>query len=153
MPSPHNKRHEYATNLRTECPTRDGYEFLGWAKTATATTAEYQPGDEFTEDGDITLYAVWWKIAPDFILPAGTTTVEDYAFQGCAFTYVRLSDETTTLGNGAFADCPNLKHVYLPQKTVIIGSNVFPDGVTIHGKDGSYAEFYANKNGFDFIAE
>ena len=54
---------------------------------------------------------------------------------------------------GAFADCPNLKHVYMPQKTVIIGSNVFPAGVTIHGKDGSYAEFYANKNGFDFIAE
>ncbi len=115
--------------------------------------AQYHPGDVFDEpDGDHTLYA-FWKATPDFILPAGTTTVEDYAFQGCAFYYVRLSEKTMTLGDGAFADRPNLKHVYLPVKTVMIGSNVFPAGVIIHGKDGSYAEFYASKFGFDFIAE
>ena len=152
-PGNYSKRHGYAITLSEVCPSREGYDFLGWAKTDTATTAEYQPGEEFTEDGDFTLYAVWRKIAPDFILPADTTTVEDYAFQGCAFYYVRISDETTRLGDGAFADCMNLKHVYLPEKTTSIGSDVFPEGVMIHGKEGSYAEIYADEFGYQFVAE
>lgn len=40
-------------------PIRNGYEFLGWASSSSATTAEYVSGDEFTPDGDIILYAVW----------------------------------------------------------------------------------------------
>jgi len=44
-------------------PTRSGYIFLGWARSASATEAEFQPSDEYTENTDITLYAVW-KILP-----------------------------------------------------------------------------------------
>ncbi|MBQ7874945.1 MAG: leucine-rich repeat protein, partial [Oscillospiraceae bacterium] len=40
-------------------PVREGYIFLGWATSASATTAKYQPGDTYTADADITLYAVW----------------------------------------------------------------------------------------------
>ena len=40
-------------------PTRDGYTFLGWATSSTATTAQYQPGDSYTQDASLTLYAVW----------------------------------------------------------------------------------------------
>lgn len=40
-------------------PTRDGFDFLGWATTNTATAPEYQPGDVYTEDAPLTLYAVW----------------------------------------------------------------------------------------------
>ena len=40
-------------------PNREGYTFLGWATSASATTAEYQPGGSFTTDADATLYAVW----------------------------------------------------------------------------------------------
>ncbi|MBQ1252140.1 MAG: InlB B-repeat-containing protein [Firmicutes bacterium] len=39
--------------------TRTGYTFMGWATTADATTAEYQPGQTITMDKDLTLYAVW----------------------------------------------------------------------------------------------
>lgn len=34
-------------------------EFLGWSTSGTAATAEYQPGDTFTTDANVTLYAVW----------------------------------------------------------------------------------------------
>ncbi|MCL1816729.1 MAG: S-layer homology domain-containing protein [Clostridiales bacterium] len=44
-------------------PTREGYEFLGWAKSSSATNAEYQPGEDITVEGNITLYAVWKLIA------------------------------------------------------------------------------------------
>ena len=40
-------------------PTREGYDFLGWADSATATTANYQPGASISLTGDKTLYAVW----------------------------------------------------------------------------------------------
>lgn len=136
-----------------EEPSRPGYAFLGWSTTAGASAPSYQPGDTYTGEGSATLYAVWDKLNPDFILPTGTVTVEEYAFQGCAFTYVKLSDTTEILGNGAFADCPNLRHVLMPPNTVEIGSGVFPAGVTIHGQAGSYAAFYAESNGFGFIAE
>ena len=38
---------------------RDGYEFMGWAETADAETPTYLPGAFYTENADITLYAVW----------------------------------------------------------------------------------------------
>lgn len=45
--------------LRTGVPTRTGYNFLGWASSSTATTAQYQPGDSARITGNMTLYAVW----------------------------------------------------------------------------------------------
>ena len=45
--------------LTYEVPTRVGYTFAGWATSAEATAAEYQPGAEFTKDAQTTLYAVW----------------------------------------------------------------------------------------------
>ena len=40
-------------------PERDGYTFIGWAKTDNATKAEYQIGDKIKTDSNITLYPVW----------------------------------------------------------------------------------------------
>ena len=42
-------------------PTRIGYTYLGWATSAGATAAQYQPGDSFSLTKDTTLYAVWQK--------------------------------------------------------------------------------------------
>lgn len=53
------KTHGLAVQLDTAKPTREGYTFLGWGTTATATAASYQPGDMYSVDQDITLYAVW----------------------------------------------------------------------------------------------
>lgn len=39
--------------------TREGFIFKGWAKTATASVADYSDGEKITVSGDITLYAVW----------------------------------------------------------------------------------------------
>lgn len=55
------KTHGFAEKLSTEVPTREGYTFLGWGTTASATAASYQPGDMYSVDQDITLYAVWQK--------------------------------------------------------------------------------------------
>ena len=50
--------------LTTDLPVRDNYTFLGWAATADAVEAQYQPGDTITVGTeDITLYAVWEQTA------------------------------------------------------------------------------------------
>ncbi|MBQ6264784.1 MAG: InlB B-repeat-containing protein, partial [Clostridia bacterium] len=47
--------------LSTAKPSRSGYTFLGWATSANATSAQYQPGATFNLTANTTLYAVWQK--------------------------------------------------------------------------------------------
>lgn len=52
-----------AINLSTQNPTREGYSFLGWATTDTATEAMYRSGASYNKNNanDVTLFAVWKK--------------------------------------------------------------------------------------------
>lgn len=67
-----NKTHGKAEKLSETVPTREGYTFLGWGTTEKATAASYQPGDMYSVDGDITLYAVWQQNTYTITLPSGT---------------------------------------------------------------------------------
>ena len=40
-------------------PTRSDYQFLGWANSPDATSAEYSAGDTIELDGSKTIYAIW----------------------------------------------------------------------------------------------
>lgn len=66
------KTHGLAVQLDTAKPTREGYTFLGWGTTENATAASYQPGDMYSADKDITLYAVWQKQTFNISLSSGT---------------------------------------------------------------------------------
>ena len=48
-----------STALSKTEPSRDGYTFEGWAKSKTATKADYKAGAKITVSADTTLYAVW----------------------------------------------------------------------------------------------
>lgn len=50
----------YFTVSYTE-PSRDGYIFLGWSTSSTASTASYKGGSSIGVSGQTTLYAVWEK--------------------------------------------------------------------------------------------
>lgn len=51
----------YGTTLKLSAtkPTRENYNFKGWATSASATTATYQAGGNYTANAGATLYAVW----------------------------------------------------------------------------------------------
>ena len=59
--APGNQTKTYGTTLKLSStkPTRANYNFLGWATTASATTATYAAGANYTANAKATLYAVW----------------------------------------------------------------------------------------------
>lgn len=61
-PSAQTKKYGTALTLSGVEPTRDGYEFVGWGTSASATAAAYQPGASYTSNAALNLYAVW-KVA------------------------------------------------------------------------------------------
>ena len=58
-PAGQTKTYGQTLTLSSVKPTREGYNFLGWATSSTATTATYQPGGSYTTNAGTTLYAVW----------------------------------------------------------------------------------------------
>ena len=59
IPEPQTKYSESVLTISSVKPNRVGYTFMGWATSSTATSALYQPGDRYTQNNNITLYAVW----------------------------------------------------------------------------------------------
>lgn len=58
-PGNQTKTYGKALTLSSTKPTRANYTFLGWATSASATTAKYQAGGSYTANAAATLYAVW----------------------------------------------------------------------------------------------
>ena len=59
-PEGQTKTYGQSISLRNTAPTRAGYDFLGWSKSSTGAVV-YQPGDTFSENENVTLYAIWTK--------------------------------------------------------------------------------------------
>lgn len=60
-PSAQTKVHGEELIISTEVPTRSSYDFEGWA-TEKGGAVVYESGDVYSENKDVTLYAVWkWK--------------------------------------------------------------------------------------------
>lgn len=58
-PSNQTKTYNVTLKLSSTKPTRSGYNFLGWATSASAKTATYVAGGNYTANSAATLYAVW----------------------------------------------------------------------------------------------
>ena len=58
-PSSQTKTYGVNLTLSSTVPTKTGYDFLGWSKSSTATTATYSAGGTYTANEAATLYAVW----------------------------------------------------------------------------------------------
>lgn len=76
-PSSQVKKYGETLKLRTDVPTRSGYDFLGWAESPTATSATYLAGANYSENAGITLYAVWRERNYDFSVSNLTVTPDE----------------------------------------------------------------------------
>lgn len=65
--APGSQSKTYGKNLTLSStkPTRTNYDFLGWATSKSASSAQYSSGGTYTANASVTLYAVWklayWK--------------------------------------------------------------------------------------------
>lgn len=64
-PASQTKTYGVTLKLSTTKPTRTNYNFLGWASSSSAVSAQYAAGANYTANSAVTLYAVWelayWK--------------------------------------------------------------------------------------------
>ena len=65
-PASQTKTKNATLTLSSIQPQRSGYSFLGWSTNSTATSVSYNPGDSYTANASVTLYAVWDKTNNDF---------------------------------------------------------------------------------------
>ena len=88
---------------------------------------------------------------PDFVVPSGLSVILDEAFEGCPFTCVQVSEEIGYIGSRAFADCPQLRFIYIPA-WCLVESDAFEGAgdLTIISISGSEAEDVAEANGYTF---
>ena len=112
-----NGHYDAPFTISDKVPTREGYEFLGWAGSANATEPEYKPGDTITVSGDTYFYAVWkaTEIKPDIpnptpgnikgdikvkVICTSTKDSQTYDLVTDGFTYA-----TPTLNNDGVYEC------------------------------------------------
>lgn len=133
--------------LSTSIPVRSGYNFLGWALTADASSAAYQAGAKFILNGDVTLYAVWekaiggscgisltWSLDKSGILTiTGSGAMTNYAYKSAMPWYsyinqiqrVEIADDVTSIGDYAFYGMPKLTTITIADSVKTIGGYAF----------------------------
>ncbi len=115
------------------------------------------PWNSQTENGVYGSNAMTWRFesagsAEELALPLGLKQIKAEAFAGIAAKVVRVPQGCTTIGSGAFRDCPNLTTIYIPASVTSIADNAFQNSpnVKIYGKSGSEALRYAQSSGIPY---
>ena len=99
--------------------------------------------------------APWGKGITSTVIENGVTSIGFSVFYGCkGLTGVTIPDCVTRIGEEAFRNCTGLTEIVIPESVVFIQDNAFSgcNNVTIFGKNGSYAQTYADANQLNFKA-
>lgn len=144
-PASQTKLHGQSMMLSTVTPSRDLWKFAGWANSRTATTAQYQAGEIFYEQGDQTLYAVWayptgscgtnaaWTFRDHQLYITGTGNMDEYlsangvpwnAYSN-AIEKIYIDEGITSIGNYAFYACNQVTEIDIPDSVTDIGEYAF----------------------------
>ena len=146
-------------NITTDEPTRDGYMFLGWATSAGATTAAYQPGGTYTTSSTTNkLYAVWksgtkmqdWQGCSTLATGATTTLVDirDYT----SYTVAKLNDDKCWMTQNmrfdfsAYGDKLNASNTHNPTSAFVTSANAKPAHSTSGFTSSNYNVLKYNKS-------
>lgn len=64
-PGTGSKPHDTTYIISSVLPEREGYTFLGWGLSQDTQTISYHPGDVYTTNANLTVYAIWKAITYD----------------------------------------------------------------------------------------
>ena len=114
-----------------------------------------------TEVGELAFNGsgVFRELQPDFILPSGLKAIGEEAFKGIKASYIYIPDYVT-VGKRAFAECPNLRCIYLCTSAEQLAGDAFDGcsnltvilGHPIYNEDGGITD-YCDRHGFDLITD
>ena len=131
-PGNQTKTYGQTLTLSSTRPTRTNYNFMGWGSSSGSTTAEYQPGGAYTNNGPATLYAIW-ELA--YTPPRITNLQADRCNSGGILsesgTYVKVSF--------SWATDYNVSAIYIRHK-VSTSSTWTTTTVSASGKAGSVSQ-------------
>lgn len=129
--APANQTKNYGESLvlSSTSPTRTGFEFAGWATSADAVVAQYQPGGTYAVDADVTLYAVWSVIS--FTLSSTVSPI------GITVNVLRTSSPTGYGSMGLLSDGATLYYGDVIKVSWALSSGYLADTLTVNGVDVS----------------
>lgn len=131
-PGNQTKTYGQTLTLSSTRPTRTNYNFIGWGTSSGSTTASYQPGGSYTNNGNATLYAIW-QLA--YTPPRITNIQADRCNSGGTSsesgTYVKVSF--------SWATDYNVSAIYIRHK-VSTSSSWTTTTVSASGKVGSVSQ-------------
>lgn len=88
----------------------------------------------------------------ELCIQEGITSIPNYAFLDIInLTYVTIPNSVTSIGMGAFARCNSLEKIMIPESVSDIGDNPFSSNVKIYCYEYSYAQFWAEDNGYTVV--
>lgn len=95
-------------------------------------------------------------------LPKNDDKIREDVFKGCTnLKYVEIPYGVKEIRSGAFRGCDSLQTIYIPSSVNKIAWDAFNYikystntnySLTIRSAEGSYAERYAKRNGYDFVS-
>lgn len=142
----------------------DGGFYYNLHDNKTATLAEYHgTSEDVNIPGEVYSYTVT-EIAENTFsnntkirsvrVPETVTAIGAYAFFGCkSLETAVIPSSVEKIGAATFYNCESLTMAAVPPSVTSIAANAFtgcPDGLTIIGIKGSYAEEYAHEHGYNF---
>ena len=85
--------------------------------------------------------------------PSSLKEINEEAFLGTGFQFIILGNNLERIDGRAFADITSLYLVYIPKTVTFIADTAFENdnGLTIQGEKNSYANSWAESNGFTFV--
>lgn len=78
MPSNQTKTHGTAITLSTKVPTLSAYRFIEWRTAANGTGTAYNPGDSYSTEAALSLYAKWQVANPSLTIVSAYRADSDY---------------------------------------------------------------------------
>ena len=157
LPAAQTKTEGIPLTLSALVPILPGYEFAGWAEDPLSREAAYQPGDEYAENRELTLYALWARSSySDLMLSndeAGYTVI-GYTGSAAQVNIPAYIDglPVVAIDFGAFAGENAPVSVYIPETVTYIEEDAFAPGVTLVCPGSSTAQRYALEHGLPFVA-
>jgi len=146
-PSSQTKMPGVDLTLSTQVLERFPYVFCGWSEERLDDTADFLPGDVFTEERDLALYAVWSLAYEVSVLNVGDVCEVPPMPIADSFSYVRFTVPESgaykiTSNNDYFAGCSGAHGglIYAADGTAVSGEGELPGD----SWDEQYMSLFAN---------